>query len=113
MVYTYPPKTKWVKLTDEKLIQEAKEKEKALLAAGKTPVTAKEIEKLEEYKKLINKTRSIIKHNQLRSDRFMDEVETGGKSEEEIRAYMVEMENDQKQVTELFKRLEEIKKELG
>jgi len=112
MVYIYPPKTKWVKLTDEKLIQEAKEKEKALLAAGITPVTVKEIEKLEEYKKLINKTKSIIKHNRLRTDQFMDEVETGGKSEEEIKTYMVEVENDQKQVTELFKRLEELKKEL-
>ena len=113
MVYMYPPKTRWVELKDEKLIQEAKEKEKAILAAGKTPVTVKEIEKLEEYKKLIKKTQSIIKHNQLRADRFMDEVETGGKSEEEIKAYMVEMENDKKQVTELFKRIDEIKKELG
>lgn len=112
MVYMYPPKTRWVELKDEKLIQEAKEKEKAILAAGKTPVTVKEIEKLEEYKRLINKTQSIIKHNRLRVEQFMDEVETGGKSEEEIKAYMVEMEHDQKQVTELFKRLDEIKKEL-
>jgi len=102
----------WKKLRDKSLIEEAKEKEQALIDAGKTPITLAEKKKIDEYERLINQTRAINNHYALRVEQFKAEASGGTKSAEELQADTLKMEKNKKQVSDLLERLNVLQKEL-